>query len=191
MIKDELRIYMKRLGLAFRETEAKAVVSGLPLYISAAYDWVRAELDGRRMLLAVAKQRDVDPAEVVSMWAVMRKALGGSVVLVLPPEGEDYCLALVKGGMNFIMPGARMRLQGGKEIVTKRNTGCSAGTDEHCGPADCPVVSFEGTGWADSLCRTDRWSWPLEESGVDGGDGIGTAESCSDRPSVEIAWVGF
>ena len=80
---------MKRLGLAFRETEAKAVVSGLPLYISAAYDWVRAELDGRRMLLAVAKQRDVDPAEVVSMWAVMRKALGGSVVLVLPPEGED------------------------------------------------------------------------------------------------------
>ena len=123
MIKDELRIYMKRLGLAFRETEAKAVVSGLPLYISAAYDWVRAELDGRRMLLAVAKQRDVDPAEVVSMWAVMRKALGESVVLVLPPEGEDYCLALVKGGMNFIMPGARMRLQGGKEIVTKRNTG--------------------------------------------------------------------
>ena len=123
MIKDELRIYMKRLGLAFRETEAKAVVSGLPLYISAAYDWVRAELDGRRMLLAVAKQRDVDPAEVVSMWAVMRKALGESVVLVLPPEGEDYCLALVKGEVNFIMPGARMRLQGGKEIVTKRNTG--------------------------------------------------------------------
>ena len=24
------------------------------------------------------------------MWAVMRKALGASVVLVLPPEGEDY-----------------------------------------------------------------------------------------------------
>ena len=45
------------------------------------------------------------------------------MVLVLPPEGEDYCLALVKGGVNFIMPGARMRLQGGKEIVTKRNAG--------------------------------------------------------------------
>ena len=117
MLIDELKSYLKRIGVAVEVTPRS--VQGLPLFAEAANDWFDAEIGGFKLVLAVARRNGLDPADVVALWTAIRQHAKFDCVMILRGEDSRYCELLNAARVDYIMPGARLHVEGKLMLVTR------------------------------------------------------------------------
>ena len=117
MLVDELKSYVKRLGVAV-EVEPRSV-KGLPLFVEASNDWYDAEIGGFKLVLAVAKRTGLAPQDVIAQWTAIRCNVKFDCVMVLRGEDNDFCGLLDAAHVDYVMPGLRMHVEGKLMLVTR------------------------------------------------------------------------
>lgn len=90
----------------------EAVVSPLPLYLRAFYDFRDSNLFGRNLRWALQKSEKLtlDAQEYIQHVGKLRSAYAGEVVLVVPRMTAPLRRRLVQKGIPFVVPGRQMFL---------------------------------------------------------------------------------
>ena len=117
MLIDELKSYVKRIGVAVK-VEPRSV-KGLPLFAEASNDWYDAEIGGFKMVLAVAKRTGLAPQDVIAQWTAIRRNAKFDCVMVIRGEDNDFCRLLEAAHVDYIMPGLRLHVRGKLMLVTR------------------------------------------------------------------------
>lgn len=117
MLIDELKSYVKRIGVAVKVRPRS--VKGLPLFVEASNDWYDAEIGGFTMVLAVAKRTGLTPQDVIAQWTAIRSNAKFDCVMILRGEDNDFCNLLESAHVDYVMPGLRLHVEGKLMLVTR------------------------------------------------------------------------